>query len=233
MNLQKMGNLLRELRKEKGLTQEKLAEQFHVTGRTVSRWETGTNLPDIDILVSLSDFYNISLRDLIDGERKEHQVENQQKEALLKIAEYSKERERHLIRKIFLCTFIGIAAWIVSFVFMSAFSESAEGTEILFLAEGVALILYGGIMLCQRANRTTFGYITTLIGAFAAIAVSNIGMFVLFFSSGSYYNHGIIALYYCIGLLLISFIVAGTVIGIWNHKNQSKEKLLNMRYVVV
>lgn len=41
MNQKKTGAFLKELRKEKGLTQEKIAEQFQVSGRTVSRWETG------------------------------------------------------------------------------------------------------------------------------------------------------------------------------------------------
>lgn len=47
----KIGNFLRELRKEKGLTQEQLAEKFNVARRTVSRWETGNNMPDLDILI--------------------------------------------------------------------------------------------------------------------------------------------------------------------------------------
>ena len=44
MNQAAIGSFLKELRKEKGLTQEQLAEQFHVNRRTVSRWETGVSL---------------------------------------------------------------------------------------------------------------------------------------------------------------------------------------------
>lgn len=43
MDTGKTGGLLRELRREKGLTQEQLAEQFRVSRRTVSRWETGVS----------------------------------------------------------------------------------------------------------------------------------------------------------------------------------------------
>lgn len=50
MDAKKIGTFLRELRKEKGLTQEQLAEVLHVSGRTVSRWETGTNMPDLSSL---------------------------------------------------------------------------------------------------------------------------------------------------------------------------------------
>ena len=42
----KIGNFLKKLRKEKGITQEQLAEILNVSGRTVSRWETGNNMPD-------------------------------------------------------------------------------------------------------------------------------------------------------------------------------------------
>lgn len=62
MDLIQFGGLPQSLRKEQGLTQEQLAEQFGVARRTVSRWETGSNLPDIDVLIALADFYQIDLR---------------------------------------------------------------------------------------------------------------------------------------------------------------------------
>ncbi|MBQ2688613.1 MAG: helix-turn-helix transcriptional regulator, partial [Solobacterium sp.] len=48
MDLMKIGKLLQDLRKERGLTQEQLAERTGVARRTVSRWETGSNMPDLD-----------------------------------------------------------------------------------------------------------------------------------------------------------------------------------------
>lgn len=51
MDQKKIGLFLKELRKEKELTQSQLAEQLNVSDRTVSRWETGTNLPDLSVLV--------------------------------------------------------------------------------------------------------------------------------------------------------------------------------------
>lgn len=68
MNQQKIGEFLKYLRKNKGLTQEQLAEHFCVSSRTVSRWENGNNMPDIDILIELADFYEVDIRELIDGE---------------------------------------------------------------------------------------------------------------------------------------------------------------------
>lgn len=49
MDQKKIGMLLKELRNEKGLTQEQFAELVSVSNRTVSRWENGNNMPDLDI----------------------------------------------------------------------------------------------------------------------------------------------------------------------------------------
>ena len=62
MNSVKVGNFMKALRKEKGLTQEQLAQAFRVSRRTVSRWETGSNLPDMEILIEMADFYDVDLR---------------------------------------------------------------------------------------------------------------------------------------------------------------------------
>ena len=70
MDQQKIGEFLKTLRKEKDLTQEELADKMNVSRRTVSRWETGSNLPDLSILVELADLYDVDLREIFDGERK-------------------------------------------------------------------------------------------------------------------------------------------------------------------
>ena len=70
MDTVKIGAFLRELRKEKNLTQEQLADVFNVSARTVSRWETGSNMPDISILVEIADYYQLDVREILNGERK-------------------------------------------------------------------------------------------------------------------------------------------------------------------
>ena len=111
MDMKKMGALLKMLRKEKEYTQEQLAEYLNVSNRTISRWETGTNLPDLDVLVLLSDFYGIEIRELIDGERKSEKMNKEQKDSIRKVAEYSNLKEKILIRRIILVVVLGIVAW--------------------------------------------------------------------------------------------------------------------------
>ena len=88
MNQQKIGEFLKYLRKNKGLTQEQLAEHFCVSSRTVSRWENGNNMPDIDILIELADFYEVDIQELIDGERQSENMDKKTKETVIKAAEY-------------------------------------------------------------------------------------------------------------------------------------------------
>ena len=91
MNQQKMGAFLKQLRKDKGLTQEQLAEHFHVSSRTISRWETGSNMPDVEMIIELADFYDVDIREIIDGERKSENMDNETKDTLKKVAEYATE----------------------------------------------------------------------------------------------------------------------------------------------
>lgn len=90
MDQKKVGLFLKTLRKEKNITQEVLAETLNVSSRTVSRWETGSNMPDISLLVELSEFYQVSIPEIINGERKSEKMNQETKDIAIKMAEYSK-----------------------------------------------------------------------------------------------------------------------------------------------
>ena len=89
MDLKKIGSFLKELRKEKGITQEELAEMLYVSGRTVSHWETGTNMPDISLLVDIAEIFDVSIPEIINGERKNEIMEKEVKETVLNLTDYS------------------------------------------------------------------------------------------------------------------------------------------------
>lgn len=69
MDTQKIGKFLKELRKEHNMTQEELGERIGVTNKTVSRWENGNYMPPIESLKLLSDIYQISINEILAGER--------------------------------------------------------------------------------------------------------------------------------------------------------------------
>lgn len=90
MDQLKIGAFLKKLRKEKGLTQEQLAEKLNVSSRTVSRWETGSNMPDIGILVEIAVFFDVSIPEIISGERKSENMDQETRETAVAMAEYSR-----------------------------------------------------------------------------------------------------------------------------------------------
>ena len=69
MNTEKTGSFIRDLRKEKNLTQQQLAELINVSDKAVSRWETGRGLPDIGNLEDLSEALDVSVAEMLKGER--------------------------------------------------------------------------------------------------------------------------------------------------------------------
>lgn len=71
MDSSKTGTLIAERRCELGLTQKQLAEQLHLSDRTISRWERGVGFPDISLLEPLADALEVSVLELLQGERME------------------------------------------------------------------------------------------------------------------------------------------------------------------
>ena len=71
MDQEKIGKFICAIRKQQGMTQEQLGERLGVTNKTVSRWETGKYMPDIDKLQELSAILGISINELLAGEQIE------------------------------------------------------------------------------------------------------------------------------------------------------------------
>ncbi len=89
MNQEKIGKFLKELRKQKGLTQEHVAEKLNVSNRTISRWENRNNMLGLDILIEISDFYEVDLREILNGERKSENMDIEIKETVLRAVNYT------------------------------------------------------------------------------------------------------------------------------------------------
>lgn len=152
MNQIKIGGFIKELRKEKGLTQEQLAEQFNVNRRTVSRWETGSNLPDLDILIEMADYYGIELRELLDGERKSEEMNKELEETVLKVVEYSNEDKLKVTKRMHLL-FIGgfIAAVLYMILLFTDHADNFLGGMCLGITFGMMIV--GVIMTSKYATK--------------------------------------------------------------------------------
>lgn len=114
MDQVKIGSFLKELRKKKGLTQEELAEKFGVSRRTVTRWETGYNMPDLSLLVEIADFYDVDLRELFNGERKQERMDKELEQTVKQACEYNdmNNSKAHKITLIYLT--LGVIGLIIN-----------------------------------------------------------------------------------------------------------------------
>lgn len=90
MDLQKVGRFIAERRKIKNLTQEKLGELLGVTDSTISKWERGVNAPDISVLNKLSDILEVSVREILNGCKKEENNQPEEDNTVKNIEYYAK-----------------------------------------------------------------------------------------------------------------------------------------------
>ncbi len=185
MNQQKTGEFLKSLRKEKGVTQEQLAEVFGVSSRTVSRWENGVNMPDLSMLAEIADYYNVDIREIIDGERKSENMDKEIKETVLKAAEYTDNEKTVLLKKIryeSISGMIALAVYLIIKLFdLSAKSYLLEtvGTAALIIVALTPIMitfytsgLLNRIKAPEAKHKVLAAFLTGLISAVIACGIA-------------------------------------------------------------
>ncbi len=116
MDQQKVGRFLKKLRNEKTITQEQFAEMLGVSNRSVSRWENGTTMPDLDLLIQIAKYFDVEIEEILDGERKTENMDKQTEETLLKVADYQNVEKEFFSKKIcyvFIAGFVGMLIYMV------------------------------------------------------------------------------------------------------------------------
>lgn len=154
MNQKKTGQFLRLLRQEKGITQEQLSKILGVTNRSVSRWENGVNMPDFDLVMEITKYFDISIDEFLDGERKK--ADNKQEQTLLNVVDYHNE-EKILFSKRIHHLFLGsIIAFIVYMILdINKLTSSFIYEEIASIMLGIVLgtLLVGTIYSSCYINK--------------------------------------------------------------------------------
>lgn len=148
MNQRRIGSFLQQLRKEKSITQEQFAEVIGVSSRTVSRWETGSNMPDLDILIQIADYYEVEIREIFDGERKDEKMNKELEETVLKAADYSNEEKKRLTRRMHFLFLAGVVSFIIYAILdLMGLADSGYTKAIASFALGVSFgILVVGVI---------------------------------------------------------------------------------------
>ena len=186
MDQNRIGSFLRELRTEKGLTQEQLAEKLNVSSRTVSRWENGNNMPDLSIVVELADFYDIDIRELFNGERKSEKMNEDLKETLEAVAEYSAEEKNKLKKELTTYTAGSVVCFALLVIIItlnltrvhSAFQIFANILSILGLIYSSTSVVKLR-QLTGKMNKKSFNNYITILLIIAAVFVAVAIFFIL------------------------------------------------------
>ena len=126
-----LGNKLCELRKKAGLSQEELSEKLDVTRQTISNWENGKSLPDIVSIIRMSDLYDVSLDELLKGDRV--LMEKIEKDAM------AVKAEKKIIKFAWISIVLGVIVIILGNIF--------EGNPVIDFINGALPWILLGLML--------------------------------------------------------------------------------------
>lgn len=148
MDMMKIGVFLQNLRKEKNFTQQELADYFHVSSKTVSKWECGKALPEIPLLKEISEFYSVSVDEILNGERNlEGAMGNTMRKEEMQKA-YQKKKKMWSIF-IYVSFFVLLLAFVL-LPLISSIKNHSLATAISIVILVVGLFVYGlGLILSK------------------------------------------------------------------------------------
>lgn len=143
MNQVKIGKFIAQCRKTKNMTQAELAEKLNITDRAISKWENGKGMPDSSIMLELCNELDISVNELLSGEKIETKDYNQKLEENL--IELQKEKENSDRRLLFTETILGSIVTIsfLLLLFLSIFAINNTIWKIIAIVVGFIVFIVG------------------------------------------------------------------------------------------
>lgn len=111
MNQKKIGEFIATLRKDKDMTQEDLASILYINRESVSKWERGVNIPDPDRLLRLSQIFDVSINEILNGERITEENKEEIERVPLRILKYKDKKIMHLKILILFIIVISVCAY--------------------------------------------------------------------------------------------------------------------------
>lgn len=155
MDLIKIGKFIANCRKDKKITQEKLAEKLYISDRAISKWERGLSLPDTDKMLELCDILDITVNELLNGEKTEMNDDNKKTEKLLiDMVKQKKESDKRLL-SIEIVIGILITVILLALVFIASFCEMEYWLRITLILTGfipLVIIVPFAILIEQKSG---------------------------------------------------------------------------------
>ena len=147
MNQEKIGKFIAKKRKEKQLTQNELAEKLGVTDRSISNWENGKNMPDLSLFKPLCDILEISINELLSGEKIDNKdYANKFEENIINTIDYvdKKNNRNNDVRNLILL-FLGILG-----IFLAQFIIKDKELINYMLVICMVMVVYSFKQLCIK-----------------------------------------------------------------------------------
>lgn len=116
LNNEKFGNFIKSLRTDKNLTQKELGEKLNITDKAISKWERGLSFPDINMLKILSDFFEVDISELLNGERGVKQDIDIEKVVNEAIEKYKNLEEKRKVKINKIKRIIGVTSFVISVI---------------------------------------------------------------------------------------------------------------------
>ena len=147
---EKFGTFIAQLRKEKGLTQKEVAERLFISDKAVSKWERALSLPDITLLVPLAEVLDVTVTELLEGQRISQQqvIPKQQVETLVqKAIHFSDEEPKSGILSLqhlpaLAVSVLAAALEVILLLYLEQLTSGILMLELLWIAFGVYFCLF-------------------------------------------------------------------------------------------
>ena len=165
-----VGTQIKKYRSNMGISQEELAEKVYVSRQTVSNWETGVTMPDLDLLIQIAKYYDVGVGEILDGGKKgedtEKDMDRKTEETMLKIAEHVSTEKIVFSKKLCYISTAGLAAFIIYMVIdirgsmdMELYSDVADFMLGLVFGDLLLGVLYSSrsITKIKAFKRRAFG----------------------------------------------------------------------------
>ncbi len=170
MTSKECGEFISLLRKENNLTQKQLAEKINVTDKAVSRWETGKGYPDVTSLIALSEFFNISVNELLAGKRisDESAKEVADKNIIFVIKESRKTKFKSLITAVVTYILMCIICFMLGLLLMTPGSDPIMA--VVSAAVMCIVLCVAGILLARtQPKKVLITFCLTIISAWLVV----------------------------------------------------------------
>lgn len=141
MNQEKIGRFIASMRKAKNLTQQDLAEKLGVSDRTIGNWENGRNMPDLSLFKPLCDELDITINDLMSGEKiSDNNYQEKLEENIINTIDYTNQKLKN--KNNFIGLILIIFGVLISITAVAIFpSESSWGS--IYSVFGAIISLIG------------------------------------------------------------------------------------------